>query len=478
MKNGQTILLVEDSESMAAVYIGYLHAEPWEVGHVRTGQEAMDVLAGGALPDLLLLDLKLPDGSGMEILRHIHQNSLPVSVVIITGYGSVDSAVEALRLGASDYLEKPFSANRLLVTLKNAMEHRRLSGLLHDYRKNFDRRDFHGFIGSSALMQGVYRIIESVAPSRASVFITGESGSGKEICAEAIHRQSQRRDKPLIAINCAAIPRNLLESEIFGHVRGSFSGAISDRAGAASRAHEGSLFLDEICELDFELQSKLLRFIQTGTFQKVGGSHQEVVDIRFICATNKDPWQEVQAGRFREDLFFRLNVIPIHLPPLRERGNDVLLIANRFLETFSREEGKKFKAFSREAERLLLENPWPGNVRQLQNSIRRGVVLCEGEVIVPSMLSLEAGAPSPQVRPEKDPDGKTPMKDPFSPDDQGTQALQESPEAIRPLWQVEMEAIERAIRLCGGNIPQAASRLEINPSTIYRKKLRFKNTPT
>ncbi|MBF0152757.1 MAG: sigma-54-dependent Fis family transcriptional regulator [Magnetococcales bacterium] len=470
MKTKQTILLVEDSESMAMVYKEYMYAEPWQVGHAKTGKEAMQIL-GSSLPDLLLLDLKLPDGNGMEILRHIHQNSLPVSVVIITGYGSVDSAVESLRLGASDYLEKPFSANRLLVTLKNTLEHRRLSGLVHAYRRDFDRQNFQGFIGSSTVMQGIYRIIESAAPSRATVFITGESGSGKEICAEAIHRQSPRRDKPLVTINCAAIPHDLMESEIFGHVRGAFSGAIGDREGAATRAHEGSLFLDEICELNLELQSKLLRFIQTGTFQKVGSNRQEVVDIRFICATNKDPWQEVQKGRFREDLFFRLNVIPVHLPPLRERGQDVLLIANRLLEMFSQEEGKKFRAFSPEAEHLLLAHSWPGNVRQLQNTIRRSVVLHGGDVVVPAMFPPEMNTlpTQPRLYAER-PTLEGAAERIFGHDTPTT----EGPETIRPLWQIEMEAIDRAIQLCKGNIPQAASRLEINPSTIYRKKLRTK----
>ncbi|MBF0135055.1 MAG: sigma-54 dependent transcriptional regulator [Magnetococcus sp. DMHC-1] len=474
MKTSHTILLVEDSESMAAVYMGYMYAEPWQVTHVRTGQEALDIL-GQAPPDLLLLDLKLPDINGMEILKHIHKESLPVSVVIITGYGSVDMAVEALHLGACDFLEKPFSANRLLVTLKNSLEHRRLSTLVHDYRKNFDRQDFQGFIGSSTVMQGIYRIIESAASSRATVLITGESGSGKEICAEAVHRLSPRRSKSLVAINCAAIPRDLMESEIFGHVRGSFSGAISDREGAATRAHGGSLFLDEICELDFELQGKLLRFVQTGTFQKVGSNHMENVDIRFICATNKDPWQEVQAGHFREDLFFRLNVIPIQLPALRERGQDVLLIAKKFLELYSQEEGKKFKAFSPEAERLLLENPWPGNVRQLQNIIRRSVVLNNGEMIVPSMLPPEIyNIPSSPVQSGLEPMDRYANKNTSVRSDATTP---KDSDAIMPLWQVEMDAIEKAIRLCGGNVPQAASRLEINPSTIYRKRARYKQMP-
>ena len=317
-------------------------------------------------------------------------------------------------------------------------------------------------------MQAIYRIIDSAAGSKATVFISGESGTGKELCAEAIHQKSPRANKPFVAINCGAIPKDLMESEIFGHVKGAFTGAIAEREGAAARANGGTLFLDEVCELDLSLQTKLLRFVQTGTFQKVGGERMEEVDVRFLCATNRDPVAEVAAGRFREDLFYRLHVIPIHLPPLRERGNDVLLVAQKILEAFAAEEGRRFARFTPECEAALAAYPWPGNVRELQNVIRNVVVLNDGDVVSLDML------PSPVGRltvPSQQADAAVAMPP------SATAALPErdgaddtTPESIRPLADMEREAINRAIRLCGGNIPKAAHFLGVSASTIYRKK--------
>jgi two-component system repressor protein LuxO len=235
-------------------------------------------------------------------------------------------------------------------------------------------------------MRAVYDIIRSVAPSKASVFITGESGTGKELAAEALHKASPRAGKPFIALNCGAIPRDLLESEVFGHVKGAFTGATSDRVGAAKLADGGTLFLDEIGEMPLEMQVKLLRFVQTGTFGAVGSSRLERVDVRFVCATNRDPMLEVQAGRFREDLYYRLYVVPVQLPPLRERGDDVLLVARHFLTQFSREERRRFTGFAPEAERMLMAFSWPGNVRQLQNVVRNIVVLHDGPLVTAAMI--------------------------------------------------------------------------------------------
>ncbi|MGB0845020.1 MAG: sigma 54-interacting transcriptional regulator, partial [Alphaproteobacteria bacterium] len=246
--------------------------------------------------------------------------------------------------------------------------------------------DFEGFIGSSQPMQVVYKMIESSANSRATCFITGESGTGKEVAAEAIHKLSNRRAKPFVVLNCAAIPKDLMESEIFGHIKGAFTGAVSDHDGAATRANGGTLFLDEICEMDLHLQSKLLRFIQTETFNKVGSGKTEKVNIRFVCATNRDPLVEIGAGRFREDLYYRLHVIPIPLPALRDRQGDVIAIATKFLKTFASEEEKDFVEFSPEAVDKLATYPWPGNVRQLQNVIRNTVVLNQGQAVEVSML--------------------------------------------------------------------------------------------
>jgi two-component system repressor protein LuxO len=308
-------------------------------------------------------------------------------------------------------------------------------------------------------MQSLYSTIESAAVSKATVFITGESGTGKELCAEAIHHNSPRQEQAFIPINCAAIPGELMESEIFGHVKGAFTGAHSTRVGAAQRANNGTLFLDEICEMDLSLQTKLLRFIQTGTFSKVGSDSFENVDIRIICATNRDPMEEVSAGRFREDLYYRLHVIPMQIPPLRERGRDILLIAHQFLKDFSREESKHFSGFAPMSENMLKSYEWPGNVRELQNVIRNIVVMHRGELVTPDMLPKNIRLRSV---------GKTPSDAVTKDKSVASSHMLDSAE-IQPLWRVEKDAIHTAIEVCQGNVPKAAALLEVSPSTLYRK---------
>lgn len=457
------VLLVEDTVSLARTYMEYLKHGAYTVTHVETGKDAYAALAREA-PAAVLLDLVLPDADGLDILKHMSAKGIPSAVVVITAHGSINTAVEAMRLGAFDFLVKPFTPERLRVTLDNALERQRLTAIVETYRSNFDRHEYCGFIGSSLAMQAVYRIIDSAAPSKATVFITGESGTGKEICAEAVHRQSPRADKPFIAINCGAIPKDLMESEIFGHKKGAFTGAVADRDGAASQAAGGTLFLDEICEMDLQLQTKLLRFLQTGTFQKVGGNQLEEVDIRIVCATNRDPFEEVAAGRFREDLFYRLHVLPVHLPPLRDRDGDVIEIAEYFLQEFSREEGRSFVRFAPEIEAVFRNYGWPGNVRQLQNVVRNMVVLNDGEEISPEMLPapldrMVGAVPAVPARRASDRMAKAGGGKPARPGD-----------AVRPLAEVERETIEHAIDLCGGNVPKAAAMLGISASTIYRKK--------
>jgi len=453
------ILIVEDSAALAEVYAGYLRDEPYVVTRVGDGASAMADLDHSP-PQALLLDLKLPDMDGMDILKYVHLQQMPTSVVIITGHGSVDIAVDAMRYGAFDFIEKPFNAKRLTVTLRNALDRQNLTALVDSIKEDFQREHYHGFIGGSLPMQAVYRIIDSAAPSKATVFITGESGTGKEVCADAIHRQSPRRTAPFVALNCGAIPRDLMESEIFGHVKGAFTGAAKERIGAAGQADGGTLFLDEIGEMDLELQTKLLRFVQTGTYQRVGGTGLQSVDVRFICATNRDPLKEVEQGRFREDLFYRLHVIPIHLPALRERNDDVLPLARHFLCSFAAEEGKMFCGIAPDAEDVLLSYDWPGNVRQLQNVLRNVVVLHSGPQVTVEMLPSTLRTVSPPVR-------RGGIK---------TQAVEgvgptpESTASVKPLWLVEKDAIESAIEYCGGNIPRAAALLEVSPSTIYRKR--------
>jgi DNA-binding NtrC family response regulator len=376
----------------------------------------------------------------------------------------VDVAVDVMRAGAVDFLEKPFSADRLVVTLKNALRRQNLEEFVDMHR----REHFHGFVGASLPMQTVYHIIDSAAASKATVFITGESGTGKEVCAQAIHDASPRHDKPFVALNCAAIPRDLMESEIFGHVKGAFTGAVTAREGAAARADGGTLFLDEICEMDLDLQSKLLRFIQTSSFQKVGSNTLNTVDVRFVCATNRDPMEEVKAGRFREDLYYRLHVIPIDLPALRQREDDVILIARHLLGNYTREENKRFERFAPETESILRAFDWPGNVRQLQNVIRNIVVLNDQEVVTPAMLPPplnEVSTTAPQSA-----TGGSAEAGAIAAAAGITDAA-----SIQPLWQIEKQVIEQTIEHCDGNIPRAAALLEISPSTIYRKRQQWES---
>ncbi len=442
------LLMVEDTASVAALYRSYLTPLEIDINIVGTGREAIESIAHRE-PDLILLDLRLPDMTGMDVLHAVKQRSPDVPVIFMTAHGSIDTAVEAMRHGAQDFLIKPCEADRLRVTVNNAI---RKASKLKNEADNPGNQNYQGFIGSSQTMLAVYRTIDSAASSKASIFITGESGTGKEVCAEAIHAASRRGDKPFIAINCAAIPKDLIESELFGHVKGAFTGAATDRQGAAELADGGTLFLDELCEMDLDLQTKLLRFIQTGTFQKVGSSKMKSVDVRFVCATNRDPWKEVQEGRFREDLYYRLYVIPLHLPPLRERGDDVIEIAYSLLGYMSKEEGKGFVRLAPEVVELFKQYEWPGNVRQLQNVLRNVVVLNEGREITLNMLPPPLNQPSESII--------SVPKDSAAP---------VSVHEIFPLWMTEKQAIEKAIEACDGNIPRAAGYLDVSPSTIYRK---------
>lgn len=442
------LLMVEDTASVAALYRSYLTPLEIDINIVGTGREAIESIAHRE-PDLILLDLRLPDMTGMDVLHAVKQRSPDVPVIFMTAHGSIDTAVEAMRHGAQDFLIKPCEVDRLRVTVNNAI---RKASKLKNEADNPGNQNYQGFIGSSQTMLAVYRTIDSAASSKASIFITGESGTGKEVCAEAIHAASRRGDKPFIAINCAAIPKDLIESELFGHVKGAFTGAATDRQGAAELADGGTLFLDELCEMDLDLQTKLLRFIQTGTFQKVGSSKMKSVDVRFVCATNRDPWKEVQEGRFREDLYYRLYVIPLHLPPLRERGDDVIEIAYSLLGYMSKEEGKGFVRLAPEVVERFKQYEWPGNVRQLQNVLRNVVVLNEGREITLNMLPPPLNQPSESI-----------ISVPKA------SAAPVSVHEIFPLWMTEKQAIEKAIEACDGNIPRAAGYLDVSPSTIYRK---------
>lgn len=308
---------------------------------------------------------------------------------------------------------------------------------------------FGGFIGTSYIMQKLYERIEAAATSQATVFITGESGTGKEVCAEAIHKYSCRASGPFVPVNCAAIPRDLMESELFGHVKGAFTGAIAAREGAVSLANGGTLFLDEVAEMTPDMQTKLLRFLQDFTFRKVGCGKLEKTDIRVICATNRDPVAEIKSGRFREDLFYRLHVVPIFMPPLCQRGDDVIDIAHVLMRRYAEEEGKQFEVMEDAADVILKNYHWPGNIRQLQNIVRNAVVMNDGKVLMADMLPMTL----------------------FNKHHVYRSALGDDAEnSVKPLALVEREAIEKAIDVFNGNVPAAATALGVSASTLYRKK--------
>ncbi|WP_417456293.1 sigma-54-dependent transcriptional regulator [Kordiimonas sp.] len=458
MAEEASILIVEDSPTLALTYREYLRSLGLPMEIAETGSDALAHIEA-AKPTVILLDLMLPDMDGLDILKRVKAEKNDARVIVITAHGSVKVAVEAMREGATDFLLKPFAAERLVTTVKNALEIHRLAGLVEQFAggraKKFDR-----FIGNSAPMLAVYRMIEDCAASKASVFIMGPSGTGKELCAESVHNQSPRKDKRFVALNCAAIPANLIESEIFGHKKGAFTGATTDRDGAAVTADGGTLFLDEICEMPLDLQAKLLRFIQTGQVVPVGSNTPRDVNVRFVCATNRTPWEEVEAGRFREDLYYRLHVVPIHLPPLAERGDDVLLIARHLLAQYAEEEDKAFDRIEPDAEARLKAHSWPGNVRELGNVIHSAVVLNEGPALTGPMLERLMG-PSRRKSPATT-HATLPME---------TAAPSPLPMAdeIEPLAISERRLIERAIELSGGRVRAAAKKLEVNPSTLYRK---------
>lgn len=455
--NEARVLLVEDQSALARTYQGFLRGEPYKLDHVETGEAALQAM--GEMPEAVLLDLKLPDMNGLDVLKAIRQGGLTTPVIVITAHGSMQTAIEAMRAGAADFLVKPFTAERLKVTLQNALEKQELTAAVRKYEKEIDRRNFQGFIGSSLKMQAVYRAIESAASSKATVFFTGESGTGKEIAARAVHDLSGRTGA-FTPLNCGAIPHDLMESEIFGHVKGAFTGALAEREGAARQAHKGTFFLDEVCEMDLQLQTKLLRFLQTGQITKVGGGLLEDVDVRIVCATNREPVIEVQAGRFREDLFYRLHVIPIHLPPLRERGDDIIEIANCFFERFAEQEGREFDRLSEAAQARLRQHDWPGNVRELENVVRNVVVMNDAATIDADMLTPFAGAPDRSTMLEKE--AKTAHQSKNT-------SLDQLAEKIRPLSEVERKAIEEALKFCDGDVRKAAVFLDIAPATIYRR---------
>ncbi|BDX08263.1 sigma-54-dependent transcriptional regulator [Planctobacterium marinum] len=475
----KTILLVDDETAITSAITRVLRGKHTTIMTANSGQQALDTLAENNV-DIIISDLSMPGMTGNELFSRVAQEYPETIRIMLTAHTDINLVLEAVNNGRVwGYLQKPWNNDELRILVEQASqmqdvlaERSMLKQTLQRYQKK-QRPTFEGFIGDSIAMQFVYNAIERAAPSNASMFLTGASGTGKEVAAEAIHKLSKRKNAAFVALNCAAIPSELMESEIFGHVKGAFSGALSNRDGAATMADGGTLFLDELGEMDMALQAKLLRFIQTGEYQKVGSDKTERANIRFIAATNRDPLQAIADQVLREDLYYRLNVISIDLPPLKERDQDPLQIAQYFLTRFSEEEEKIFAGFSADAEMLLTQYDWPGNVRQLRNLIHSAVIMSDGPIIGSEELGRQLKLDKTSINnlSVASPVGTSasmPVAE-FAPDNPLLGAASEAVFNIEPLATTERRAIERAIQHFDDNVVQAANALQVSPSTLYRK---------
>jgi two-component system response regulator AtoC len=415
-----------------------------EVGHqvltAENGPQALEVIQKEK-PGVLITDLVMPGIDGIELMKRAKEISPGIEVIIITAYGSIPTAINAIREGAYDYIEKPFCPERAEILIDKLMEHQwLLEENLSLQQRLEERYRFENIITKSSRMQQVIEVIKVVAKSNATVLITGETGTGKELVARAIHSQSHRRDRPFVAVSCAALPESLLESELFGHEKGSFTGAYAQKKGKFEVANRGTLFLDEIGEMNANTQVHLLRVLEEKEFNRVGGNEPIKIDVRVISATNRDMKQAIAEGKFREDLYYRLNVVNIELPPLRERTEDIPLLARHFLKRFALENQKKITGFSPQATDFLLKHEWPGNVRELENAIERAVILSQNSVIEVADLYQRNLIPA----------GST-----------------TSP--VRSLKQVEKEHIQNVLSETGGNYTEAARILGVSRMTLYNK---------
>ncbi len=443
----QKLLIVDDDQSLCELLRDALKKRGYEVEFTTSGEEAASMATKGVF-DVVISDVNLDDISGLELCERIAINRPDVPVVVITAFGSMETAIAAIRAGAYDFITKPVEMDTLALTVGRAVQHKELREEVKRLKEEVQAgRRVVELIGNSPSMRETYDMIQQVGTSDASVLITGESGTGKELVARALHKQSSHAEGPFVAINCAAMPMNLLESELFGHTRGAFTDAKSSRQGLFIQADSGTLFLDEIGELPLEMQPKLLRAIQERKVRPIGGTNEVSFNTRIISATNRDLEEEVDSGRFREDLFYRINVVRIKVPPLRSRGNDVLLLAQHFVDRLRTRTGKHVRGISAGAARKLLEYDWPGNVRELENSIERAVALTRFEEITVEDL------------PEK------------IRDYQSTQIVigGNDPEEFPTLEEVERRYIRRVLKAAGGNKTQTARILGMDRRTLYRR---------
>ncbi|KPL11799.1 hypothetical protein AMJ85_02920 [candidate division BRC1 bacterium SM23_51] len=443
-----TVLVIDDDPVVLRFLDHVLRRLGYDVRLGESGAELWKQL-GSEPPDVLILDMMLPDANGVELLPDLRERYPSLPVVVSTAHATVDLAVEAMKRGAYDFLTKPVDLRRLEVTLQHATNYHDLTEEVAAYRRGLGALESCGeMVGRHPTMQLLYAQIENVAPSNVSVLITGESGTGKELVARALHAKSRRAQGAFVDVNCAAIPRELLESEMFGHEKGAFTGAHRQYVGCFERAHGGTLFLDEICELDVQLQVKLLRVLQDGRFTRIGGDYKITTDVRIISATNRDPEQALDEGKLREDLYYRLNVVLLHVPRLRERQSDVPLLARHYIERLARIHKKSFRDIEEEALEAMIACDWKGNVRELINVLEQAIVLNQGEVITLEMLPPHVARVAREV-----PAG----------------AASANENDILPFRLTEKLEIEKALRLTAGNVGEAAKKLQLSQATLYRK---------
>jgi two-component system NtrC family response regulator/two-component system response regulator HydG len=444
------VVVIDDEVNAAAALETLLQEDGYEVAKAHDGRAGLQLLEK-VEPDIVLTDLRMPGMDGIELLSRIKQVRPETMVILMTAYGTVKTAVKAMKMGAEDYLGKPIDVEELEVMLQRTLEKKRLLADARSMRERLDQKyRFENLVGESPEMLAVFKTVRQVAPSSASVLLLGESGTGKELFAQAIHQNSPRKNKPFVKVACAALPETLLESELFGHEKGSFTGALYTRAGRFEAADGGTLFLDEIGDISPTVQVKLLRFLEEREFERVGGNKTYRVDVRIVCATHRDLPKKVEEGSFREDLYYRLNVIEIRIPALRERLGDLSVLAHHFMRKYAELNGKEVRGISDETLALLLAHHWPGNVRELENAIERAVVLSNEAVLAPEHF--------PTLR-------RLAAADPAS---GATQAL-----GFRlpgsTLAEIEREAILRTLEASGGSTSKAAEILQISTRKIQYK---------
>ncbi|MBD0306214.1 MAG: sigma-54-dependent Fis family transcriptional regulator [Nitrospiraceae bacterium] len=450
----ESILIVDDEEAILLSLRPVLEDEGYEVKAAKSGSDALKMMAAEP-PDLMLLDIWMPEMDGLDTLKRAREQSPRLQVMMMSGHGSIETAVKAVKLGAYDYIEKPLSLENVTLRVRHALDQRRLEEENLTLRAKVERR--FELVGTSPAMQRLRQLITTAGPTNGRVLISGENGTGKELVARAIHQQSPRRDKPFVAVNCAAIPENLIESELLGHERGAFTGATVQKRGQFEQADGGTLFLDEIGDMSLNTQAKVLRVLQEQQFMRVGGIKVIKVDVRVIAASNKNLAQEIERGHFRDDLFYRLNVLPMEVPPLRERREDIPLLVRHFVQVHAEEQGLKVKEVDPEAMNVLKQYDWPGNIRELRNLIERLMIMVPGPIIEAShaTLSLQPRGAIPVM-----PSGSSSMNALAT---KQYASLRDARNAF------EREYIGRKLREHNWNVSRTADDLQIERSHLHRK---------